>query len=317
MTPMQGMSPDEVHTMARSLLAQAQRLGSIEASLESLLSGLRWTGADADQLHAMWGGTGRRSLSVAAESLRGAAQRLTTEISQQEGASQATGRSIGGNQPVGGESASRGRFSEAAGLGALRAVPGAVSLLGEGLESVDHVRSIIERMSDLGKNRQVIGDYTKAWHAAISAGDSLGFPSDLLRFKRSPVFQVLNSVFSPIEGPLSAIADNKLIAGLGNAMGWVSVGSHGVEALRSLGQHHYVDAALSAGDTTADVLKTKGPVGYLGGVAVQTWAEVGRAAQDIDWSPKGWEALTHLSASDWGCGFKYSVTHLPLVKIFL
>ena len=59
-----------------------------------------------------------------------------------------------------------------------------------------------------------------------------------------------------------------------------------------------LEAALDAGDGTAAALKlTK--VGYPYGVVVQTWTEVAREAQKVDWSPQGIQQLRDASFSDW------------------
>lgn len=125
-----------------------------------------------------------------------------------------------------------------------------------------------------------------------------------------------------------------LFGTLGDArnLDWARNGGHAFQAAGyfvdgyaigdDLGNGRYGDAALgglfTAGDLTADVLKTKGPHGYLGGVAVQAWTQAGRAAQDVDWSPQGLQAITDASAGEWVDALGYSLTQMPtqLVKIF-
>lgn len=104
MTSVQGMNLDEVRHLANILTQRAQRLDAIRAEFDSLASGLRWVGADADQLRNMWVSMGRRALTDAAVSLRDAAKRLSLEAAQQESASDSDGQGaspLGAGMPAG------------------------------------------------------------------------------------------------------------------------------------------------------------------------------------------------------------------------
>jgi hypothetical protein len=105
---------------------------------------------------------------------------------------------------------------------------------------------------------------------------------------------------------------NAVLTGFSLATSAVSMGEH-------LANHEYVSSGLDAGDMAATGLKaTHTPLGYGGGVAVQSLVEAGKAAKDVDWSPKGMQQLRDASLGDWVDGFGYAAQQMPrrLLKIF-
>jgi hypothetical protein len=130
----------------------------------------------------------------------------------------------------------------------------------------------------------------------------------------------------PFAGLFSTLDDVKEvpIAGVaGKALSGFGYFTEGYTIREELSRGEYVDAGLSTvfagGDLVADTLKSRGtPLGYGGGVAVQTWTEVGRAARDVDWSAEGLQQIRDASLSDWGGAFMDSAKALPsrMIKIF-
>jgi hypothetical protein len=135
----------------------------------------------------------------------------------------------------------------------------------------------------------------------------------------------VDDMASPFSGLASTLDDVKHIPGAGAAAKTFAVFG-AATTVYTVGQDivekRYVDAGLEAGfyggDLVADHLKTTGPHGYLYGVTVQTWVEVGREARNVDWSPQGLQQIRDASLADWGSGLAYSAQQMPakLVKIF-
>jgi uncharacterized protein YukE len=122
---------------------------------------------------------------------------------------------------------------------------------------------------------------------------------------------------------------------LGDArnLDWARTGGHVFQAAGyfvdgyaigdDLAHGRYDDATFGGlfmtGDLAADGFKASAtPHGYLAGVTIQAWTQVGRAAHDIDWSPQGMQMIRDASLDDWVDAFGDSLTQMPvqLVKIF-
>jgi uncharacterized protein YukE len=85
-------------------------------------------------------------------------------------------------------------------------------------------------------------------------------------------------------------------------------GTEGARVVRELTDGSESSAALTASfvamDAAGDQAKSKGVAGYLVGVNLNMWADVGRAAREIDWSPEGVAAIRNASLGDWVQAYK-------------
>jgi hypothetical protein len=79
---------------------------------------------------------------------------------------------------------------------------------------------------------------------------------------------------------------------------------------------NYWDAGFESVSTgmegTADVVVARGgPVAYLTAVNLRIWADVGREARNVDWSPEGLRQIQDASLSEWGSALGSAVSELP------
>lgn len=105
---------------------------------------------------------------------------------------------------------------------------------------------------------------------------------------------------------------------IGKPLGAFSVATSGYSAVEAAAQGRWGDAGVHGLDGTADALKMT-PVGRPFGIAVQTWSEVAKEAQQVDWSPQGMRYLREASLSDWADALNDAVvqTFWKVPKILL
>jgi uncharacterized protein YukE len=261
-----------------------------------------WVGPSAQRFRGDWAGSHRAAVASSARALRECAAALRRNAEDQDRTSAADSssapHSLGGN-------ASGTGVGTGLGLSFMAAFAAASSRIVRLDDKVGGFGKLNSGLDFLSARKMVIGSYTSKWSSVLSWGDRHGLPADLLRFKRSPFTHLLQ----PFNGVLKAA---------GSAFTGLGVASGALQTSSALSQGHYVDGALQAASTAADVIKGKGGQAYLVGVAVQTWVEVGKAAQEADWSAQGFHQAQSASLGDWAYGFDYAMKKMPakLVTIF-
>lgn len=292
------------------LRALSERMSRSAADLDRIVNLLThqitattaWVGPNAQRFRGDWSGSHRAAVASSARALRDCAAALRRNADDQDRTSAADSSSAPG--------LALGTASGTVGGGGLglsfmagfAAASSRVIGLNGALSPVSKLNSAFEFLT---LDKMVKGDYTSKWKSVLSWGDGHGLPADLLRFKGSPVTQFLH----PFQG---------VFKGAGAAFGGLGLAAGALGTVSDLSQGHYVDGALQAGSTAADVIKGTGGHGYLVGVAVQTWVEVGKAAQEADWSAQGFQAVQNASLGDWAYGFDYAMKKMPakLFRIF-
>jgi hypothetical protein len=125
-----------------------------------------------------------------------------------------------------------------------------------------------------------VGRYSTAWTKAIAKH------RDLLRYKTSPFLQAVAG--SPTLGFLSKVGSSGLVTQVGKAAGVVGRVLSAGDIANDLAHRRYLGAADKVVDLGASALKeSRNPVGYLLGVNVSLWKEVGvQASQQrlADWT---------------------------------
>lgn len=116
--------------------------------------------------------------------------------------------------------------------------------------------------------------------------------------------------------------NSKAFGSVGDGIGWISRGVTLASVVDAVADGRYADAGIdvgiAGGEAIASNLKTKGALGYLGGVTAQVWSEVGKAAKEIDWSPEGIKAIKDASIKEWIPAIGEGLTKLPgpLSRVF-
>lgn len=109
------------------------------------------------------------------------------------------------------------------------------------------------------------------------------------------LFSSLGSLKDPLTGSMM-LHHGGLFNTIGDGFSAFSTAISGTQAGYAFTEGRYLDAALHGGDIGMSALKKKF---YLGGLVGQTYIEVARAAQAIDWNDDPLGALVGASWSDW------------------
>ena len=308
---MVGADAQALDDLARQLGEAARALDSLTGRLSAQVSHAPWHGAHADRFRSDWSRSYRRELVSAVAFLRDGERTLHRNAADQRAASGEAGGTawsgglFGVGGAVAGSSRAGGSFVDGvatAGLGVASAAfltrlnsrldPWSKYLLDPAGKTVD----VLQRLSD---SKMVSGRYSNAWHEVMKVGSSHGIPQEFLKFKQSPVTHFLHPA-------------NHAFGLIGTGLSAVSLGIGTVTAAADFGQHHYMSAGLDAASVAAGAIKGHGGVtGYVAGVALQTWVQVGRAAQTVDWSAQGMHELQQASLSDWGSALGSAVKQMP------
>ncbi len=154
------------------------------------------------------------------------------------------------------------------------------------------------------------GSTGPTWTGNPGTGGSGGSVGDWLR--------TANEYLSPVGTLMSTLDEAKNIPLAGSAGGVVGAYgklTDGFSIAEQIYNGEFVDASLDGvfvvGDISASVLKTQGPLGYVGGVAVQAWTEVGRAATDVDWSGEGLQQIADASLGEWADALGGAFMQMP------
>lgn len=135
-----------------------------------------------------------------------------------------------------------------------------------------------------------------------------------------------DSLVTPLGAGATAwghLAGSAGLGATGNTFAAFSAFTSGFGIGESLASQQYIDAGIQTafvgGDITASALKAgHTPVSYVGGVALQTWVEVGREATKVDWSAEGMRDIQKASLGDWSGALGGAASQMPLklIKIF-
>lgn len=291
-----GMDAGIVRQAAIVIDSRAADLDRVVGSVDGLVAEIshNWAGHAAAEFHESWVHQHRAALSALAGALHGYARTARanadaqdrTSAAESDGSGGAAFGSAGGNR--GGWSALLGAAATAGGLG---------------LHLMEHVPPDVGRYPKAWAN--VLDKAPHTWNSVIKhmpTGFQQRFehlPDEVLRYKRYGIVHDLNNLHGFIEGA-SRVA------------GAVQLGGDSYNAYQDLRNHDSVNAAYDGATAAADAIRFKGgPVGFWGAAAIQTWVQVGREAQNVDWSSQGISELVHTSPGDWASSFGETMQQMP------
>lgn len=110
--------------LAKSASLSGQELAATATSLQSAVTGTRWSGFDADSFRSRWASNIRPTLNTASASLENMSKQLFSQADAQEAASSATGGNAAAGGGAGGSGSSGAGGSGTAGGGTGSGVPG-------------------------------------------------------------------------------------------------------------------------------------------------------------------------------------------------
>lgn len=292
-----GMDASVVRQAASAIDSHAGDLDRVIGSVDGLVSEItgNWFGASATEFHESWAHRHRGALTALTTALHAYARVARTNADAQDRTSAVSEGSAGA--------------ASAGGQAGWSSWLAPVGLIGP---------QLLKRMADTPRD---VGRYPKTWEKFLKRAPSswnnvlkhapAGFqrkfadlPNEVLRYKRWGVVHDLNDLHG-------------FVAGADKLTGVLTVGADGYAVTQDLHNHDLVNAGFDGATTAADVLKST-KVGYLGGVAVQSWVQAGRAAQNVDWSSQGMSEVLHASPREWASAFGGAVSQMPsqLLKIF-
>jgi uncharacterized protein YukE len=216
-----GMNVDEVERLAGDLQRQADRIELVISQIDGLVRSLAgaWHGPKAETFAHQWRPAHRAKLHTAAEQVRGLGRSAQANATAQREVSGATG---GASLRIPGTTGPAGLLHDVS--KAFTDVSGSDWLLGG---------SVVGGLAGLiGRNSMVVGRYTNAWDRVLRVGDSAHLPEDLLRYKRSPLLQVLDDGRGALHdtkvGALLA-SHASVIDAAGKPLKWLNVGARVLE----------------------------------------------------------------------------------------
>jgi len=274
-----GMDAGEVRRFAGQLDAQAIRIQQIVAAVDGLvrLADAHWHGANGQRFHADWHGRERAQLLRAHDSIAGLAESARNNANDQATVSSADRRASGtpGGRPPG----------QAGGTGLL----GLVSSVG----------------AFLGGASAVIGlpEIPGKWAAAFNSSGSAAWASVGKRITRWESGVGSGITHAVREAGMSAktLAELKgvgrVVGETGSVLGGISAAASGAEAVADFRSGHSSEGVYDTADTVGSALKSaKSPIPYLAGVAVATWTDDARMAQNIEWD---WKWTSSINSHNW------------------
>jgi len=290
MSEMIGMDVDAVRRTASELRRKAGEIRAVEARVDAIVGQINgsWQGNTARRFVSDWHGHHRAALLLLADRVDGLGQSALNHAGEQESAS----------------GAGAGVSSGSAGIpGGASGWDGFVAGLEDGLP---YATGLLGLAATFSSNKYSIGRYTNSWRKVMALGSHVARPragmtvGDLLHFKRSPVFHVLNDHQTVLKGGANIVGRASDVAS-----GVDSV-SDAYYAFRSGDVRNGAADGVNSLTRAVDATAGKVPVVRAGTFAVRTWAEVGRAATspDIDWSAKGFSQVVTASPGDWAAAIK-------------
>ena len=311
MSEMIGMDVEAVRRTASELRRKAGEIRAVEARVDAVVGQISgsWHGNRARQFVGDWHGHHRAALLLLADRVDGLGQAALNNASEQESASGGGARS-GGPGSFGGSGP---------GLWAGVERTSAWGLISAGAAAVlPSAKKLLKLSAKFSDNKYSVGRYTNAWNKVLRITDSLKVnghrvvPEDLLRFKRSPVFHVLNEHQGLLKGGQAIV---------GKATGVSSAVDSASDAYLAFQRGDSVNGVADGANAltrAVDVTPAgKVPVVHAATFTVRAWTEVVHAAtsKDIDWSANGISQIVTASPGDWATAIKET---LPQFKdIFL
>lgn len=239
-----GMNVGEVRQLAQQLTRGAEQLRSLVSSIDGRVHASSWLGRDADTFKQQWWPQHRQAVLSVAEAVEGLGRSASNNADDQERVSSAGGS--------GAAAASAG-----AGPGWLGAAGGALATGGV-------------LAGQLGTGLQ----------------DQLQWLEHAKGFADMTDWKFFDDANAPVKGFVGDILKDGRIKFVGGAMNVVTLGADGYQVYQDYQQGDYLEMGLDTADTGGDAVQAfvPGPVGYLGGVAVHVWTDVGRDAAQVDWN---------------------------------
>lgn len=266
---LEGMDVDQAQRLARQFDGYAQALIHITAGLGAMAEQLsyHWHGPASGIFQQQWSTQYRGAISRAAQAMTDMHTHLVANIQQQV---QASASDAGGGGAAG------------FGIGTVLSGVTLTALLGgvkAGYESYSAATSLL----DLGRNANVVGDYTKKWHQVLDLANN----SPFLKYKRSPFLHWLHD--NPQLKTARELADkmpaHDFLDKSGKVLGLASGAEHMGKAYDAYNHHNYAAAGGETVEATASFLKTsKNPVAYLAGVDISLIHKDYDLASQVDWS---------------------------------
>jgi hypothetical protein len=291
-------------------------LGTVDAVVGALLGGI-WAGPDVLEFHRWWTGTHRPSLDSAHTQLA----TMVRELQQQVRAQVDVSGSLAGPGSIGHAS------GVLAGVGLDRAGVGGWRLF----------KDVYERLEPVGEGLGIAGSVAGSatyllTHQLVGrypSGTVKAFweSSNFFHWKTSPVvhgFQSLLEKHSSVAHLVPGIAKN--LSKLDTFQKGMSVAGAAIEGVaigNDIASGDRLNATLDTASAAASIAKSsRNPVAYLSGAAAQAWVEVGKQAQNIDWSPGGLKmTFDYMRKNPWDAavgGIEADAKYLPgaLGRIF-
>lgn len=262
-----GMDLDQVRGHADGLAAQAQHLQALIARVDGAVDQASWVwpGPDSDAFRDAWFSTYRLAVDSAVTQLSDAATALYRQIEEQ---------ALVSGEPVPASLDLNSAADSSQTDGWSDVLPWLQSAIG-----------VTGPLTALGANRALTGRYSDGYlrFADLIRRSSGGLLSEgFFRYKTS-----LNGIFA-VDGPIARLASSPAYSRLNLIDGVTGLGE---SLLGTFGPNGSTGDRIYQGvDAFGDGLKlSKNPVAYLSGVIASTGSHIGQTAQEVDWSPDGFQ----------------------------
>lgn len=238
------MNVAEVRQLARQLTGAAEQLRNLVSSIDGRVHASTWVGRDADTFKHQWWPQHRQAVLSAAEAIEGLGRSASNNADDQERVS----------SPGAGGTATA---SPGGGSGWLGVAGGALATGG-----------------------------VLAGELATGLQDQLQWFEHAKGFADMTDWKFFNDANAPVKGFVGDILKDGRIKVIGGAMNVVTLGADGYGVYQDYQKGDYLEMGLDTADAGGDAIQAfvPGPVGYLGGVAVHLWTDVGRDATQVDWN---------------------------------
>lgn len=314
MSEMIGMDVEAVRRTASELRRKAVEIRAVEARVDAIVGQINgsWQGNRARQFVGDWHGRHRAALLLLADRIDGLGQSALNNAREQETASGGGARSNGPGSFGGNGGGSRAGVSPASVWGLVSA--GAAAAL-------PNAKKLLSWSAKFSDNKYSTGRYTNAWRNVLKASDNLKIngqrvvPEDLLRFKRSPVFHVLNDHQTLLKGGA------KIVGKASDAASFVDSASTAYFELKSGDVRNGAADGVNTLTRAVDVSPVgRSPLAHLMMIDARLYAEVGRAVAnpEIDYSAEGIGQVLTASPGEWATAIKQSLPDLgkALKRVF-
>lgn len=297
----EGMDTDALRSVSQQMSSQARALEQVIATIDHLTNQAVavWDGPDIHDFHNWWATQHRPRLAGLAQELTDSAGRLQQQIVDQE---QVSGEQMSG---------------AAAGLSAGgRGNGSGVRLDQPGSGPRQQLKDVHERLEPIDEGLGAAGAltgsatylFTHRLAGRYPGGTVRGLwqSSSFFHWKTSPTvhgFQNLLEKHPRVARLAPGVAkDLSKIDAFGTGMSVVGAAANGAAVGDDVAKGDWLNAGLDSASAGASVAKSsKNPVAYLGGAAAQAWVEVGKQAQNVDWSADGFKAtFDYMWKNPWG-----------------